>query len=512
MIIDANQVEVGYFQQHSYDVCIAGAGFAGIVLARRLADYGLKVALLEAGGMEFSEASQEFYRGQVVGRDYFDLDVTRLRFLGGSSNHWGGWCRPLDPIDFERRTYVPWSGWPIGYADLHPYTAEAASILDLDPSFDMSDEATELGNLKPIRFQFSGDGQRLRIGRKYCEELKNNHAIDTYLNLAVTNIVLEESGDGVDRFLCRQLEARTEVPISITATWFVVAMGGLENPRLLLNCTDQIAVGLGNDRGLVGRFFMEHLHFTLGDFVLENRSAPVFGEFLSFEERLRSYLCRTDFSAALVREFRGSFSCTSRPDFWAPTTSFMRKRKILNCGLRIIVERNARGDGFDGILHSAFEQAPNPDSRVMLVADRDPHGLRRVALDWRLSEQDKATARECALEVGRQLLDLDKGRLKLRPWLLEDNLLFPGLDEDEVGGNHHMGTTRMGEDPSTGVVDRHCRLFGTNNLFMAGSSVFPTSGHANPTFTIVQLSLRLADHIGRLATSSADLGRRPQTP
>lgn len=489
MILDANKLEASYFAERSYDVCVAGAGVAGIVLARKLAVAGLNVALLEAGGADFSEESQVFYEGDIVGHDYFDLDTARLRFLGGTSNHWGGWCRPLDAIDFQKKDYVEWSGWPLERRNLEPHLEEAASILDVDPVFV---DVRTADNLKMIRFHFSTPVTNMRD--KYFAELDTSERIDTYLNLALTDIVLNESGNTVEHFMCRRGDLSNRNPVVVFADWYVLALGGLETARLLLNCDHQNPNGLGNSNDLVGRFFMDHPTFTLGHLVLRNPHGPVFERFASLKERLRSLLCRTDLTTSMTRYVRRSFTCTGSA-FWAPTPAFMRERKILNCGLRVHVDRDAGSDPFDGLLRAAFEQEPNPDSRVVLVDDRDPYGLRRIALDWRLTALDKRTPRECALEFGRKMIEFDTGRLKLVDWLLDEDADFPGLDEDEVAGMHHMGTTRMADSPDRGVVDPDCLLFGTTNLFVAGSSVFPTGGHANPTLTIVQITLRLADHI-----------------
>ena len=501
MILDANKLEASNFAERSYDVCVAGAGVAGIVLARKLAVAGLKVALLEAGGTDFSEESQAFYKGDVIGHDYFDLDTTRLRFLGGTSNHWGGWCRTLDAIDFQKKDYVEWSGWPIERRNLEPYFEEAASILDVDPVFD---DIRTVDTLRQVRFHFSRPPTNMRD--KYFTELDTSERVDTYLNLALTDIVLNESGNTVEHFTCHRGDLSNRNPVDVFADWYVLTLGGLETPRLLLNCDHQNPNGLGNSNDLVGRFFMDHPTYTLGYLALRDPSDPVFERFSSLKERLRSLLCRTDLTTSMTRYVRPNFKCTTS-DFWAPTPAFMRERKILNCGLRVNVDRDAGSDPFVGALGAAFEQEPNPDSRVVLLDDRDAYGLRRIALDWRLTALDKRTPRECALEFGKKMIEFETGRLKLVDWLLDEDADFPGVDEDEVAGNHHMGTTRMADSPDRGVVDPDCLLFGTTNLFLAGSNVFPSGGYANPTLTIVQITLRLADYITQLSRMRSVKGR-----
>ena len=492
MILDANLFGTGFFAEQQFDVCIAGGGVAGIIAARRLATHGLRVALIEAGGTEFTEESQDFYKGETVGHEYFDLDVTRLRYLGGTSNHWAGWCRPLDPIDFEPKGYVEWSGWPISHEDLEPYLAEASSVLDISTDFDAPVDPTD-ENLQPSRFQFSPP---TRLRPKYEGELAASDRITTFLNLSVTDIRLNEARSAVDHLKCRRSNVVEGGDVELRADHYVLAMGGLEIPRLLLNSNRQIPAGIGNERDLVGRFFMDHPHFNLGRMIVHDIAPPTLGQAAGLKERVRALICSSEPTYNLVNFVRPRFTCR-RLETWAVTPTFMHSRHVLNCGIRVHVDTDseAGGTNFNGRLDAAYEQAPNPNSRVTLSDELDAYGLRRIVLDWRLSELDRRTARESAFEIGKKLIGLDKGRLKLADWLTDDSRNFPGLDTDEVAGHHHMGTTRMADSPDHGVVDANCKVFGMENLFIASSSVFPTSGHANPTLTIAQMSLRLADHL-----------------
>jgi choline dehydrogenase-like flavoprotein len=158
---------------------------------------------------------------------------------------------------------------------------------------------------------------------------------------------------------------------------------------------------------------------------------------------------------------------------------------------------------YDAIASIMSGQEVNPESRVRLGNELDRFGMRRINLDWRLTERDKRTLRVAALELGKQLIGANAGRLKINEWLLDPKLTFPTTAQEEVGGCHHMCTTRMSDDPKSGVVDRDCRLHSADNLYLGGSSVFATPGYCNPTFTIVQLALRLADHLdGRLRANA----------
>ena len=272
--------------------------------------------------------------------------------------------------------------------------------------------------------------------------------------------------------------------------------------RAMLNANRQVPNGLGNEYDLVGRFFMEHPHYDIGYYVVDS-SKTKFGE----DQR------------------------------WvAPTIQLVRRERIANAGFRLEKIIDRRDDRFvvqakklfkdalcasdviadlirtirpfrcrptldvAGRLTVVSEQVPNPNSRVELGTKTDRFGLRRVELDWQHLPMDKKTIRVSGLEIAIQFARWDIGRVKLFDWVLdESDPRMPGLkDGEKVGSNHHMGTTRMGASQRDGVVDRNCRVFGVENLYIAGSSVFRTGGHANPTLTIIQLALRLRDHLARL--------------
>jgi choline dehydrogenase-like flavoprotein len=464
-----------------YDVCVVGGGVAGIVLSRTLAGHGRHVLLLEAGGLEASDESQEFYRGDIAGRDYFDLDAARLRFLGGTSNHWSGLCRPLDPYDFVRHAHIEHSGWPIGIDALQPYLAPACEILEIEPVFGERALPPPAGNLKEVIFRHSPP---VLFKDKYLKYLRSSNAIDVYLNANLTGLRFDGGTARVAAAAFRSYD--TNAPIQyVKADRYVFAMGGIENARMLLNVAEGaewIARGRNN---LIGCFFMEHPHHVIGHYVVD--------------------ATRTTFG----RQLR----------FLAPRSAMLQEERLANCAVRVepLLDRRAfRGDAIEqvrrmicestvyrctqpseaGTLRAMVEQAPNRNSRVRLSDERDAFGLRRVVLDWRLAPIDKRTMRAIGLEVGKYFALTNVGRARLVDWLLARDDAVPGLREGEqVGAYHHMGTTRMARTPEEGVVDPDCRMFAVPNLYVAGSSVFPTVGHANPTLTIVQLTLRLAEHL-----------------
>jgi choline dehydrogenase-like flavoprotein len=493
--------------ERRFDACVIGAGPAGITLARRLAARGFSVALMEAGGLEFSDRSQEIYQGEVVGLDYYPLDVARLRYFGGTSNHWGGWCRELDPCDFASHPGTALSGWPIAKADLDRYQGEADAILDLapPPGFpDLPIEPAGAGDFRHVLFRFSPP---TRFGEKFHDEIAASDRISLVLNANLVDLGLagDLGGDlgGVSEavFSTYPPEARR---FPVRAQVFCLCAGGLENPRLLLNFTRQAPAGVGNASDMVGRCFCEHPHFVLADLLLE---AP---------RKEKEFYAPTE--AFMAAHGVTNFGLRLEPDHRPPPVSFLRSlRRSAVCMSSFTEELGARvfGRGFDcdrgglgeyfarlsaaepltGKVRIATEQRLDRASRVRLGAGRDVFGMRKIELDWRVSPEDIATMRAAVTAFGGFVAEAGIGRLKVRDWLLAERPALPGIAEDEVGGFHHMCTTRMSASPADGVVDADCRVHGLSNLYLGGSSVFATPGHANPTYTIVQLALRLGDHL-----------------
>eukprot|EP00439_Symbiodinium_sp_Y106_P090065 s1_g2601.t1 len=464
-----------------FDVCIIGAGPAGISIARELGETGLRVGLLESGGYDADGDTQALYAGETVGFQHTDLDACRLRYLGGSSNCWNGWCAPLEEIDFEERAWVPNSGWPIDLSELEPFYRRAQAVCEVGPYRYGESVWDEIPQIKQpfddalVRSTFWQYSPPTRFGQRYRAELANLPDVTILLHANAINLAVDDSGKAISEIEISTLEGRGG---RVGAKAVVLACGGIENPRLLLASNDTLPNGVANQNDQVGRYFMEH-PYAISAYVV---SKP-FDHQPSVDKaiegtRLESVFC-TGFQAQRDRQVMNSMAL-----FW-PDQDI---EHLFGWGRGMLPEAPPGYSAYG--LMSQSEQAPNPLSRIGLSANKDRFGKPMAKMDWRLLPIDKETVRVQMELLGGEYARLGLGRLKLADWLLDGDA-FWGVG----GGNHHMGTTRMGDDPLTSVVDRDCRVHGMRNLFVAGSSVFSTAGWANPTLTLVALALRLSDKL-----------------
>jgi choline dehydrogenase-like flavoprotein len=508
------------------DVCIIGAGAAGITLGLELGGSPLRVTVLESGGIQLEAETQALYEGDSIGLPYSDLAIPRLRFFGGTTNHWGGICRPFEEADFEAREGIPFTGWPIGKSDVDPFYERAARVVGL-PS-----QRWDLGywapgdDPAPLRLRSDRIVSRVAqevepdlrsFGAGYREEVRLAPNLTVLLHANATGVTIDESGGTAESVQVATLEGNS---FSVVAGIFVLATGAVENARVLLASNAQRPGGLGNQHDLVGRFFLEHPRY-LGAVIVPSTPHPNLGFYESHRvdgRLMHGYLASSkEFQLAeglLDLQMRLELGYGDAPE---DASEFARRMMTLAGDLDswqeiaipgapvpipyLDVIRDALRSPEDAYIYlrgqiesigvtTRIEQAPNPDSRVVLVRERDQLGMRRVALDWRLSEVDRENVRRTLELLGAEIGAAGIGRLKILHG--EDETGWP---EDLDGGQHHMGTTRMSDDPKQGVVDSDCRVHGMSNLFVAGSSVFPTPGGATPTLLLVALALRLADHL-----------------
>ena len=474
------------------DVAIIGGGPAGISLALALANAPIKVLLLEGGGQTLDQDEQALYQGRSTGLKYLSLDGSRIRSLGGSTYHWGGWCRPLDETDFEKRDWLPFSGWPFPRKELDPYLpraqklSEAGTWLYDDAGKHVSDDLLPIaeGGVYTSWYQDSktqNDIVPTNFGTRYRNDLTAAKNITVHYHANVTAIRLSADTTHVEKL---DLVTLTGKKAGVRAKYVVLAAGALENARLMLASNDVAKQGVGNQNDLVGRFFADH--------PIPRDTATL----VSFSGELPSfYLSWTQITGAVVRTT------------FAPTAEYMRRNNLM-CSLTTVenpvpldeagtaaVVATSQALGVNASHAKAYslgcglEMAPDPERRLTLTGERDALGLPKMTLAVSISDMGFDHYRQTMKELGRQLLAARSGMIRLN--LKERDGWLKNMD----WASHHLGTTRMHIDPKQGVVDANSAVHGMANLFVAGGSVFPTYGASNPTLNMIALALRLGDHI-----------------
>jgi GMC oxidoreductase len=480
MLIDLTQTRPD-FSTTIFDTCIIGGGVAGITLALRLGRAGRRVLLTEAGGQDANAKSQAFYHGKSGDLENLPLDETRIRALGGSSHHWGGWCRALDAYDFDRSDLSTDGAWPIRKQDLDPYFSDAAAMLGVTQFSGIDTDLTGADkNLQTIRMYFSKPPANL--GANFLDDLSRSKNIILLLNAPYWSAALDATGVTVNSIQVH--DVRSAAPLTCRAHQFVLAMGTIENVRQLLILNRKSRNRIGNSGGVLGRYYLQHLHQELGQFVILEGSATS-----TTAERVFAFMASTE--KYLRDKGRGAFRLYS--------TSFLCSG-VIDRFRNVVSGASCRAATSAGAVFITAEQIPNGTSQILLTDDYDELGQPRVKLDWRIAADDRITMRDAALEFGSYLIHAGIGRLEVNPHILGSNNPLEGwtaLGGAPGAAGHQMGGARMSSGASDGVVDRDCRVWGIDNLYVAGSAVFRTSGHATPTLTIAQLALRLADTLNR---------------
>ncbi|HLS47065.1 MAG TPA: GMC oxidoreductase [Gemmatimonadales bacterium] len=536
------------------EVCIIGAGPAGLTLARELIDSGRKVLLLEAGAVEPDVADQSLAQGETTGDPFCALDAARARRFGGTATLWdtrwdphslGFRGAPLDPLDLVERDWVPDSGWPFDRAHLEPYYRRAHDVAGIgqyqyDPGHWASREAPQLrfgsGLLETSMWMFGA--QRTMVDERRIE-LERAERVKVVLHANVVSLDTTDTGTTVSTVRAVCLPGK---PINARARVVVLAAGGIENARLMLLSNRVRPGGIGNEHGLVGRYFMEHQMVRAG--IITPRDRSVFNRLALYDERhvqgtavmgklqvteaamRRHRLLNSAASVLPLHALSHRFNWEALDAFMELTGSLRRGRlperplsrvvtiaqapdfvaarllkrltgnrlfryweggpDLVTPGWSAFPDMPNRFGKLDVILHA--EQAPHPDNRVTLSERRDALGSPMAHLHWEWRALDVDSVRRFQLLLQREITESGFGTFELSDCEGRPQLLHPGL-------HHHMGTTRMHRDPARGVVDEHTRVHGMENLYVTGCSVFPTGGYINPTLTTLALSLRLADRI-----------------
>jgi len=507
------------------DICILGGGVAGIVLASELKERFNKIIVIESGTENYTPEAQELYKPQEAPSLGPSPAFSRLRFLGGTSNHWENNTSPLSPIDFEHRDWIPNSGWPIKFDELKPYYVKAQNYCGVDSDgYSTTQWSNRLGSsdlllnskkmqtkiaklsIPPVRF-YDEHGKKL-IQDDNVIIYKNANLVDIDFNLETKKIstAFVQSNNGKKG--------------NIQASIFILCLGGIENARMMLIFNEKFKNKLGNQNGNVGRYFMEHPTPKAAQLFVEDDSIFDFYKFNNQSTKfVQAYMELSPNQLALHQTTNLRIPLIPASNFIMSdgiSSSHILKNSLSdgelpdNFGshlynvlsdLGMVIEGVSRKKYDQRLFDSAdkvggfqlpmmMEQTPDRNNRVYLGSTKDRLGLKKILMDFHISQADKNRVWKTLDIVANEVGAINLGRLKQlrersdRMW------------SDQLGfSNHHMGTTRMSNSESDGVVDKNSLVFGTANLFIAGSSVFPTGGHVPPTLTIVALAIRLSNFL-----------------
>ncbi len=453
---------------------IIGGGPAGITLAIQLEKKNRKVLLIEAGGREFNEKIQSHYKGDVYGDKYFDLEYTRLRYLGGSSNHWGGNCAPLDRYDIEK--------WPLNFNEIDSFKKETKNILEIKNNF-VKNESSIFNS-----FELSSiENGYVNFGEKYYDQLKKSQNIFLLMETSVLNLESNENGKEVTSINLKIKNKSKKIILNLNKV--IVACGGLENSRLLL-WSKEISKNSFLKNLPIGKYWMEHPSGEIGHCIgKKDVVEKVFKKKNYFLVPSENFIKNEK-----INNVRFSVQ------FWEANGKKSLKHilKDLVClapnyGKKIIESFSNQVVHCVSAIKFSVEQKPKIENDITLSKTKfDKYKIPQIKLNWNIGDDVFFTLKKSLEKLGQEFIENDIGRIGIDKYVYDQSFKKAN---DIFANHHHMGGTIMSNLDNVGVVDQNLRVKNTSNLYVLGSSVFPTGGHFNPTFTIVQLSLRLAKHL-----------------
>jgi len=505
MHVDARKLENNSLIEG--DICIVGAGAAGISMALEWINTPYKVILLEGGGFEYDEQVQELYAGKTTGQRYFPLKSIRLHYFGGTTGHWAGWCAEFDEIDFKKRDWIPQSGWPITLNDVKQFYPRAQKYVEVEnDDFTLEHWQKKDNTLKPFQLNENKVWSKMwqfspptRFGTKYRDAIVNSKNIHLYTYANLVDITATENVSEIKSVTVKNHAGKQH---TVKAKHFILACCSVQNARILLSSNKQATKGLGNDYDHVGRNFMEHLEIKTSGLWLAD-PADVNLYMIEFGvTKARAELAISEQMQTQYKILNGT-SSLSPLEVAENQAAFIEvwtdEKDAMNKSLKELHKNDVKSKlnipkGFNAYqLFTRMEQAPNPNSRVTLDTETDALGMPRAKLNWELTPLEKHSLRMINTIIGQEVGRASMGRVKLYDYLQDEkDESWPSFTG---GGWHHMGTTRMSDDSKQGVVDADCKVHGIANLHVAGSSCYVTAGAVNPTLTLIALTLRLSDHL-----------------
>ena len=504
-----------------FDVCVVGAGAVGIAIAREFLGEQVTVALLEGGDNGLEPWAQDTYRSEMLGQPHLGTHEGRARALGGTTKLWAGQALPMFEIDFESREWVPFSGWPISLTTLNPYYRRAEDVMQVPHS--TYDTDSWPSPVKPfseekssVRFCYSQFAPEPDFSRKYKPELLASNNVTVLLHANAVELNVNSNATEVTSVSIKSYKGTCA---RVFARVFVVCCGGIDNARLLLASGSTEPNGVGNRFGNVGRYFQDHptvrIPFTpLNPRMFDSRFSAIrtrssinMVKLYSSKEFQKQHRI-LNVGAEVVHEDSedAPLAALTRLTNAARKRTFNRQTlgdcilvsqspfSVLVAVARKMLGRRARSaNHIKYKLLLSCEQEPSPTSQITLSTKLDNVGMPRSCVNWQISETVSRSIKVFLNEIAEVWKNDAIAEFDL------DSVQLDGRESGSGGGysdfNHHIGTTRMGLDPRTSVVDANCCVHGYGNLYMAGSSIFPTGSFSNPTLTALALSYRLSDYL-----------------
>lgn len=504
-------------------VCIAGAGVAGIILASALASKGIQVHLLEGGGLEPEQSSQQLYKVSMAGAPHCGATEGRFRTFGGSSTRWGGQMLPYTEDVFDPPPEVGLPRWPLEPREIEPYYGEVQRIFQVSQRPFTEELLASFGRPLPLvsdelRLRFSkwAPFSRRNLAHTLGRECLASPQVTVFTHANVISVELNESGGSVREI---RVVNNREARFRFTADIFVLCLGTIETSRLLLASTSLSSAGIGNEHDQVGRYFHDHIGVTAAEIEPADRTELIkrFAPFVSArtlhtpkleatpklrrEQQLLSVMAHfpieepADSGIGGVREILQSVQRKQLDRrFYGNLLNLPRgSAEILQLAWAAkIKKRRALTRRARISLHIDCEQKPRAESRIKISGERDRLGMPLCVVDWKIAEEEGETIRRFAAVVDKTFRDAGINGLKWNPKITQTG---DGWRKCAVDIFHMMGGTRMGADPASSVVDGNLRVHGIENLYIASCSTFPTGGSSNPTFTLMSMVLRLKDRI-----------------
>lgn len=494
----ADILEIGEQSRLRGQVVVVGSGIAGAEVATHLARHGQDVILVESGRDRFELSIQALNDVIFLGKRHRELNpnsyyhlylppelrgVSRVRQFGGTSNVWTGKWKYLQPSDFEARPWIPNSGWPISFNDLLDYYRSAAkdyNFGDLEAEA-MRPKIVELRGkiathgLKMSSFYWEETPTRTAI--RFGDQMRRSENIRVILGATATELTLDPTYQRVTSVACRSLEGKELI---VEGETIVLATGAFETARLLLASDRQIPEGIGNAHDLVGRFYTDHPKHHTGT-LRPKELTQQYARELQYGPKPRFCICFALDDATQQEEKLLEHVLYLKPIYEKPLERLWRT----------VRGRPAYKDN-NGLISTyrvkyVSEQVPHKKSRIKLSTECDALGKRKLEVDWCFTDQDRYSIARTL-----ELLTHRFAEAKLGTFDFGDK---PPCLETMTDAAHQMGTTRMANRPEEGVVDTDCKVFGTENLYVASSAVFPTGPSYSPTFTILALARRLGQHL-----------------